>query len=125
MLEALFLLSSLLGLTVGGIQLWKWFHRSRKASNLPAPPVQVQDKWVSLNYIEDAGLAAEMRNDGYELYWAAADREAELVDLKGWEVVIDQLPDGSRVRYKIHDLPSIGGFLLLLRRRVRPPEPQA
>lgn len=78
---------------------------------------EVQDKWVSIRYVEEAGILRELEAQEFKLYWATANREAELVDLKGWEIVVRQQSDGTQVRYKIHDHPAVGGYLILLKKR--------
>ena len=75
-----------------------------------------EDMWVDLSYAEDAGIAKRLREAGYTLGWIGANREARKVNLEGWEVVIEQLDDGRRVRYKIRD-HSVGGYLVLMKKR--------
>lgn len=77
-----------------------------------------REKWVSLQYVEKAGIAGRIKSDGYRLYWATANEEAELVDLNGWEVVLDPAEDGGHVLYKIRDMPTVGGYLVLLKKRI-------
>ena len=49
---------------------------------------QVVDKWVSLDYIEKAGIAQTLRDEGYKLSWVSANNESKRIDLEGWEYVI-------------------------------------
>lgn len=82
-----------------------------------APAEQpIEDMWVDLRYIEDASVAQRLRAEDYRLYWSSANDEARRVNLEGWEVVVDQMDDGRRVRYKVRDHPVVGGYLILLRR---------
>ena len=77
---------------------------------------QVVDKWVSLDYIEKAGIAQTLRDEGYKLSWVSANNESKRIDLEGWEyVILDR--DGKRVCLKIHDSPAIGGYLVLIRKK--------
>src|SRR5437762_13876876 len=101
MLQTLFVVAAIIGVVVGGIQLVKWLRRPSEAST--ASSSLIQDKWVTPDYVEKAGIAQRIKGQGYQLYWATAQQEPERVDLQGWEVVVDQAPDGSRVRYKCHD----------------------
>ena len=116
MLQTLFIVSAAIGLMVGGIQLFKWLRRPSDAS--AASPSLIQDKWVTPEYVEKAGIAQRIKDQGYLLYWATAQQEPERVDLQGWEVVVDQAPDGSRVRYKSHDHPIVGGYVILLKKKL-------
>jgi len=103
--------------------LRKWKQDAEKYANsllgkTASPTMQTEiDKWVNLNYIEEAGIAARLREQGYRLYWASANQESELIDLKDWEVVLIDQPDGSRVKLKIRDHPAVGGYLILLKKR--------
>lgn len=84
------------------------------------PSPKIEDKWVSdLDYIEDAGIAERLCQQGYHLHWTGVDKEARRVDIDGWDVVIDTDKSGQKVRYKIKD-DSVGGYLILLKKK----EPQ-
>jgi hypothetical protein len=77
----------------------------------------VVDKWVNISYPEKAGITEQLTNEGYSTYWAAANRESELVDLEGWKVVlVDQL-DGTKAQLKIQDIPAVGGHLVFLKKK--------
>jgi hypothetical protein len=82
-----------------------------------APAGRITEKWVSVEYINKAGLAPKWAADGYRLCWVGANYEAEYVDCDGWEYVENVQDDGTRVRLKIHDSPVIGGYLVLLRKK--------
>jgi len=79
--------------------------------------VPIADKWVGLGYEGKSGLASKLKTQGYELHWSSGDREAELVDIGGWEHVLVEQPDGTKARLKIHDHPAVGGYLVLLKKR--------
>ena len=116
MIQTLFIVSAAIGLIVGGIQLWKWI---KKPAQVPAAaPDPIEDKWVSPEYVEKAGIAQRIKEQGYQLYWATAEQEPQQVDLEGWEVVVDRAPDGSRVRYKHRDHPIVGGYVILLKKKL-------
>jgi len=83
-----------------------WFFRdkivARFAKPAPAPPEpEITD--VDLKYIEDSGLAPRLRSEGFRLYWAAEDNLRRLIDLEGWELVVETAPDGRRLRYRVKD----------------------
>ena len=78
-----------------------------------SPPVVV-DKWVSLDYVDKAGIT---REQGYRFLWAEACRESQRIDLEGWEYAESGQEGGTRFRFKIHDAPEIGGYLVLLKKR--------
>lgn len=100
-------MGAILGLAtlLGGIAaVWFFWDRITSLFSKPVPPPsepEVID--VDLNYIEDSGLAAGLRSDGYRLYWAAEDKLTRLLDLEGWELVIESKRDGRRVRYRVKD----------------------
>lgn len=77
----------------------------------------IVDKWVSLGYEHKAGIVNGLKEQGFELGWVSADREAEKIEFGGWDYVLIEQPDGSRARLKIHDAPVIGGYLVLLKKR--------
>ena len=79
--------------------------------------LMVTDKWVSIEYAEKAGIVKELQKQGYELRWTTAKKESERVDLEGWEPVLLSQPDGNKVCLKVKDLSSIGGYLILLKKR--------
>jgi len=81
------------------------------------PGAQVGDKWVNLSYIEKAGIAKELTEQGYTFGWSAANEESERVDVEGWEPVFVSQGDGTLARLKIRDHPVIGGYLILLKRK--------
>ena len=78
---------------------------------------QLIDKWVNHPYPEKAGITQRLTAEGYDIRWRTANEESELVDLKGWEPVFLDQPDGTRARLKIQDHPVIGGYLILLKRK--------
>lgn len=78
---------------------------------------EVQDKWVTREYVERSGLVARLNDQGYDVQWDSANNEATMIDIDGWEVVIEEQSDGSRVRFKIQDHPVVGGYMILLKRK--------
>lgn len=77
----------------------------------------VEDKWVSLEYLQKSGIAKALDEQGFELHWSSADKEAERVEFGGWERVIIDQAEGKKARLKIHDHPAVGGYLVLLKKR--------
>jgi hypothetical protein len=78
---------------------------------------QIIDKWVNLPYIDTAGIAKDLRDQGFDLCWSTANDESTRTDIEGWEQVLICGPNGTLMRLKIRDHPIIGGYLILLRRR--------
>lgn len=72
-------------------------------------------KWCTLNYVEDAGIGAALREDGYRLHWVRADRLAEAVDIKEWEEVVWDDPNRGPVYLRVKD-PSCD-YLALVKKR--------
>lgn len=79
--------------------------------------VQIIDKWVNDSYPERAGITQKLTAEGYHLAWRTAKEESELIDLKGWEPILLEQPDGTRARLKIRDHPVVGGYVTLLKRK--------
>lgn len=79
----------------------------------------IVDKWVSTEYVEKAGIAKELQEQGYDVRWTTAKKESVRVDLEGWEQVLIKQSDGRRARLKVQDSPAIGGYLILLKRKNR------
>lgn len=91
----------------------------QSGTGIAAPPTatDIQDKWVSSEYVERSGLVRVLEDQGYELKWEAAKNEATSIEMDGWEAVTVTQPDGTHVRLKIRDHPVVGGYMILLRRR--------
>jgi len=83
----------------------------------PMEKREVQDKSVTTEYVEKSGLVAKLKDQGYDLKWDSANNEAMAVDIDRWEVVIEEQSDRRRVRFKIHDHPVVGGYMILLKRK--------
>lgn len=79
----------------------------------------IVDKWVSTEYVEKAGIAKELQEQGYDVRWTTAKKETVRVDLEGWERVLIRQSDGTNARLMIQDSPAIGGYLILLKRKNR------
>lgn len=79
--------------------------------------VQIIDKWVNSSYAENAGIIQELTAAGYDLYWSRANDEAERVGLRGWEPVLVDQPGGTKARLKVRDHPSVGEYVILLRKK--------
>jgi hypothetical protein len=119
-MEIAFLLASIATIIVAAVQLYRWWkERQLRIAPLAEPPIE--DKWVSLRYVEEAGISERLREQGYQFGWVAANDEARKIDIEGYEPVIEPLPDGRRVRYKVRDDPVVGGYLILLRKVERQP----
>ena len=88
---------------------------SATANDVPSP--ELDDKWVNLEYPQKLGIIEGLTAEGYELKWESANNEAVSIDIDGWEFVLMEQRDGTRVRMKIRDTPAIGGYLVLLKRK--------
>ncbi|SRR6266699_2687688 len=108
-------LATLLG---GVAAVWFFWDKIRVRSTEPvlprADPAIVD---VDLRYVEDSGLAPRLKSQGYRLQWATEDRLQRLLDLEGWELVVDTEPSGRLVRYRIRDPIS---NLHLIQKREKP-----
>ncbi len=107
--------------TVSILKTWKAAAEDEAHSKLghgaPAPmQLEVEDKWVSVNYPGRLGVTEQLRRDGYRVVWQQAMRENELIDIDGWEYVLVE-EAGQKYRLKVKDDPGIGGYLVLLRRK--------
>ena len=77
----------------------------------------IVDKWVNLGHEHKSGVAKKLNDEGFDLGWVSADKEAGKVEFEGWEYVLVDQNDGKTARLKIHDHPAIGGYLVLLKKR--------
>jgi pyrimidine deaminase RibD-like protein len=77
----------------------------------------VVDKWVSFDYLGKSGIDKTLEEQGFELHWSTADKEAERIDFGGWQHVTVDQTDGTTARLKIHDHSIVGGYVVLLKRR--------
>ena len=91
--------------------------RLGKKSLATARETEVVDKWVSMAYVEKAGITKKLQEEGYELRWTNANKECERIDLEGWEQVILLQSDGKQACLKIKDHPAIGGYVILLKKK--------
>jgi hypothetical protein len=96
-----------------------------KQSGTPAAPAndasfpELRDKWVNLEYPQKLGIIERLTAEGYELKWEQAKNEAISIDIDGWEFVVLEQRDGTGVRLKIRDTRAIGGYLVLLKRKLK------
>ena len=88
-----------------------------KSNQLSYTDNLIFDKWVSTQYVEKSGITKNLQDQGYELRWTTAKKECERVEFQNWEPVLLTQPDGRKARLKIHDHSSIGGYLILLKKK--------
>ncbi len=93
---------------------------AESTSRMVESALDVADKWVGLGYEQKSGIAKALDEQGFELHWSSADKEAERVESGGWEYVIVDQPNGTKAKLKIHDHPAVGGYMVLLKRRKLP-----
>jgi len=79
---------------------------------------RIQDKWCTLEYIEQAGIGPALRDAGYKLYWARAEDLSRLIDLEDWEEVVWEDPKGLLWRFKVKD--PIVEYLILIKKANTP-----
>jgi hypothetical protein len=76
--------------------------------------IGIQEKWVDSEYI--TRVTRELEAEGYTVNLRSANDEAKLIDFGGWEHAIFER-DGARFLLKIRDLPILGGYMVLLKKR--------
>jgi hypothetical protein len=76
---------------------------------------KIIDRFVSLEYVERAGITGPLRAQGYRLRWIRADSEAEAIDLEGWTYVELVDSDGLRTRFKVKD--SVCDYVVLVMKK--------
>lgn len=84
------------------------------AKGSPIGLQRVTDRYVSLDYVEKAGITQRLREEGYSLVWSRADEEATRIDLEGWQYVEEVARDGSMVRFKVKD--QFSEYVVLLKK---------
>jgi len=87
------------------------------AKGSPIGVLKVTDRFVSLKYVDQAGITARLTDEGYSLRWSKAEEEATRIDLEGWQYVEEVAPDGSMVHFKVRD-EAVGYLVLLKKPRV-------
>jgi hypothetical protein len=66
---------------------------------------QVIDKLVDLRYPVDSGLQARIEASGYRVAWALESRLSRLIDLEGYELVIEPDRNGVLCSFRVKDRP--------------------
>ena len=89
------------------------FRRLGRPVENPISP-GIQDKWCTLDYVEQAGIAPALKDAGYKLYWAKAEDLSRLIDLEGWEEVAWEDTKGRLWRFKVRD--PIVEYLMLIQK---------
>lgn len=90
-----------------GLVRWWWTRQTH-----------VGEKWVDLSYFEKSGLKERLESAGFKYTWATARKQRERVEVDGWEVVVEKDNDGKRVCFKCKDHDAVGGFIILLKKRL-------
>jgi hypothetical protein len=68
---------------------------------VPPPEIRIEDRAVDFRYPTDTGLQQRLETAGYKISWVNESRLARLVEIDGWEIVIEQTPTGlARFRAK-------------------------
>jgi hypothetical protein len=75
----------------------------------------VLPKLVDSNYPTSSGIQLRLEHSGYELGWGSPERLATLIDLEGWELVIERDGRGILCTFVLRD-----GSVLVKRRRRNP-----
>ena len=101
----------------GVVKWWKGRRPSISAEDSEPSEPPIEDMWVDLKYVDDAGVTQRLQGQGYRVRWSTANEESRRVNLEGWEIVVDQTADGRRVCYKARDHAAVGGYMIYLRKR--------
>jgi hypothetical protein len=92
-----------------------WVRRNRGPGEPTQPqPAEVSDMWVDLEYPRKTGLQERLEASGYQARWARSDRIEHLVQLEGYEIVIEPVIDGRPTRLHVKTRPTP---LTLVKRR--------
>lgn len=67
------------------------------AKGSPIGAQNIADRFVSLDYVDKAGITTRLRSEGYA-FGGRADEEATRIDLEGWPYVEDVAKDGSLIQ---------------------------
>ncbi len=68
--------------------------------------VEVVEQWVDLEYPGRSSLKTKLEADGYRLSWAWDTRIARLVDVEGWEIVIEPDAQGVLTKFRTEAGPN-------------------
>ncbi len=86
---------------------------ARPGESVEPAPVEIVEKWVSMDYPARSGLKAKLEAAGYSVKWAWDTKLADL-GLKGWEVVIE--PDAQGV-FTTFRFDEVGPHQTLIKRK--------
>ena len=106
--------------TIDLLKAWKLVAEDRAHDKVGktaiAPDLDaVTDKWVGYGYIEEVGIAARLKNEGYAIQWVHAPNLHSYVETRGWEVVEVTEKDGARVRLKVREYDC--EFMILMKKK--------
>ena len=90
----------------------------RPGERVPPAALAIREAIVDLRYPADSGLQAKLSALGYEIGWAREPRVTRLVEMEGWEQVIEPDAAGGYTSYRLKDRPADQ----LLLKRALPPE---
>lgn len=79
---------------------------ARPGEAVKPPTIDVIETIVDFQYPLQAGLQAKLEKEGYRLAWCLDSKLARLVDLEGWEVVLERDEKGVVRRFRVKDRPS-------------------
>ncbi len=80
-----------------------WIRPTQPGVPLPVQPPEVTTKVVELDYPTASGIQARLEAEGYTLGWVRPERAAGLIDLKGYEEVVEADRNGKLARFRARD----------------------
>lgn len=83
----------------------------RPGERVPPPPITHAQKWVDFKYPKDSGLQDRLEMAGYRVAWSRDSRLARLVELEGWEIVVEKDGQGMPTSFHLRDNPENQVFI--------------
>jgi hypothetical protein len=70
------------------------------------PRVEIVEKWVEIDYPSRSGIKKKLENEGYSVGWCWDTRLPQLVDVQGWEVVVERDTKGTLTKFRTSSGPD-------------------
>ncbi len=78
---------------------------ARPGQVVEPPTVEIVETSVDFQYPLHVGLQATLEKEGYRVAWCHDSKLARLVDVEGWEIVVERDDKGIVRRFRVKDRP--------------------
>lgn len=84
------------------------FRPYRTGERVPPP---ITEKWVDFNYPVVSGLQKHLEDAGYQTGWCTDTRLSTLIDLEGWEIVMERDRNGVINSFRLKGRDAVDTFV--------------